>query len=281
MSTGLRVQPVGEAVVRVFTIYELSFHLAKAFNVPESVWRPDYAQYFEHPLMFPTQGIHISLPGMSLLIDAPIYDLTPDSPFYLPNAQPLPGLVEQLAEQGIAPEDVTHVVITHTHFDHINGATIEQEGHLTPRFPNARYYLGRADWEDASNQRKLLQPDSLFSRTMGALKKQGVLELVEQVTELVPGVTIIPAPGESKGHQIVRVHSTGQTLYCVGDLYHHPIEAEHPDWMQDGIDVEANLQSRAAFVPRALEEDAWLIATHISGIGRLRRTAQGAAWEAV
>lgn len=278
MSTGLRVQPVGEAVVRVFTIYELSFHLAKAFNVPESVWRPDYTQYFEHPLMFPTQGILISMPGMSLLIDTPIYDLTPDSPFYSPDAKPLPSLVEQLAEQGIAPEDVTHVVITHTHFDHINGATIEQDGQLKPRFPNARYHLGRADWE--ANEKKLLKPDSLFSRTMGALKHQGVLELVETVTELGPGVAIIPAPGESPGHQLVRIHSAGQTLYCIGDLYHHPIEAEHPDWMQDGIDVEANLQSRAAFVPQALAEDALLIATHIPGIGRLRRAGQGVIWEA-
>jgi glyoxylase-like metal-dependent hydrolase (beta-lactamase superfamily II) len=259
-------------------MYELSFHLAEAFNVPESVWRPDYAQYFERPMLFPTQGIHITLPGMSLLIDTPIYDLTPDSPFYAPDAQPRPGLLEQLAEQGIAPEDVTQVVITHTHFDHINGATIEQEGQLKPRFPRAHYYLGRADWE--SNQKKLLQPDSLFSRTMGALEKQGVLEFVETATELGPGVTIIPAPGESKGHQIVRIHSGGQTLYCIGDLYHHPVEAEHPDWMQAGIDVEANLQSRAAFVPRALDEDALLIATHIPGIGRLRRTASGGVWEA-
>jgi glyoxylase-like metal-dependent hydrolase (beta-lactamase superfamily II) len=115
---------------------------------------------------------------------------------------------------------------------------------------------------------------------MGALEKQGVLEFVETATELGPGVTIIPAPGESKGHQIVRIHSGGQTLYCIGDLYHHPVEAEHPDWMQAGIDVEANLQSRAAFVPRALDEDALLIATHIPGIGRLRRTASGGVWEA-
>ena len=277
MSTGLRVQPLGDAVVRVFTMYELSFHLAEAFNVPESVWRPDYVQYFEHPLMFPTQGIHITLPGMSLLIDTPIYDLTPDSPFYLPGATPQPGLLEQLATQGIAAEDVTHVVITHTHFDHINGATIEQEGHLKPRFPHARYYLGHADWE--SNQEKLLKPDSLFSRTMGALEKQGVLELIETETKIGPGVTIIPAPGESPGHQIVRIHSGGQTLYCIGDLYHHPIEVDHPDWMQDGIDVEANLRSRAAFVPRALDENALLIATHIPGIGRLRRSATGAIWE--
>ncbi len=277
MSTGLRVQPVGDAVVRVFTMYELSFHLAEAFNVPESVWRPDYAQYFERPMPFPTQGIHITLPGMSLLIDTPIYDLTPDSPFYLPDAPPQPELTEQLAAQGIAAEEVTHVVITHTHFDHINGATIEQEGQRKPRFPKARYYLGRADWE--SNQGKLLKPDSLFSRTMGALEKQGVLELVETVTELGPGVTIIPAPGESPGHQIIRIHSGGQTLYCIGDLYHHPIEVDHPDWMQDGIDIEANIQSRAAFVPRALDEDALLIATHIPSIGRLQRTTQGVAWE--
>ncbi len=89
---------------------------------------------------------------------------------------------------------------------------------------------------------------------------------------------ILPAPGETPGHQIVRVRSAGRTLYCLGDLYHHPVEVEQPTWAAHWNDRAAALASRQALVAAALAEDALLVATHIPGVGRLTKTDDGVQW---
>src|SRR5215469_9783356 len=147
MSEHVRVVPLGAATVRVINVADLRLNLAEELGVPESEWRPRYADLFERPLVCSQQDVHVALPELSLLVDASAYDLEPDSRFALPDYVAPPGLLARLGDAGIQPEDVTHVAITHAHFDHFNGTTIEREGHFEPTFPNARYYVGRQDWE--------------------------------------------------------------------------------------------------------------------------------------
>lgn len=89
------------------------------------------------------------------------------------------------------------------------------------------------------------------------------------------------APGETPGHQIVRIHSEGHTLYFLGDLYHHTIEVEHPTWMVNWNDFDTNYRSRQTLAEMALRESALLFATHIPTIGRLQRTDSGLRWDAM
>src|SRR5579872_6489305 len=231
---------LGTAEITIINVGDLTFRLSEVMNVPESEWRPRYAAEFEKPLSFPSQSIHIALPGASVLVDAGDYAvaISLNTPYVPPNYSPPPDLIEQLLERGIAREDITHILITHLHFDHYSGITIQRAGQYVPAFPNARCYVGRADWEDPEIQEALKDPNSLESHTLGVLHAADVLELVEGDVNLLPTVRILAAPGESPGHQIVRVHSEGRTLYCLGDLYHDPVEIEHPAWMASWADVD-------------------------------------------
>src|SRR5579885_1376884 len=279
MTDYVRTLPLGSATVTVINVGDIFFPLAEAMDVPESEWRPGYAEVFEKPLSFGSQCVHIALPGASILVDAGNYERSfpPSSPFFLQGYQPPPDLLAQLRTQGIEPEDITHLIITHAHFDHYSGVTIEREGHNVPSFPRARCYLGRKDWEQEQFQQSLQDPSTANSRTLGVLHQAGLLELVDGDYEPLPSVQIIAAPGESPGHQIVRVHVDGQTLYCLGDLYHHAVEVEHPDWMASWAHEEANLASRRALEQRALNEEAVLVAAHMP-VGRMTRTESGTGW---
>jgi len=282
MSEYVQRFPLGEAMVTVISIGDLRWDQQVTLGVPESEWRPRYTAYFEQPLHIPVQFIHVAAPGVSLLVDVGVYDYPASwaSTLLIPGYEPPPGLVEQLAEIGVRPEDITQVAITHAHTDHFNGATQLRDGRYVPTFPNARYYLGRADWEDPDMREWLADPNSLAHHTLQALHEQGALELVAGDHDLGPGVRLIAAPGETDGHQLVRIESAGQVLYCIGDLYHHVVEVEQPTWMQVGVDVAANIRSRAAFTEAALADDALLVAAHIPGPGRLTRTPDGVAWVA-
>ncbi len=279
MADKVRTIPLGASAVSVINVGDIRLKLAKTLNVPESAWRPRYGEIFEQAFIFPSQCVHIALPGASVLVDAGDFTLSfpPDSPYFQPGYQPPPGVIAQLHEKGIHPGDITHLIITHAHFDHYSGVTTQRDGHYVPAFPNAHCFLGRADWENPETQQALQDPDSEDSHTLGALHRLGLLELVEGDRELLPGVRIIAAPGESAGHQIVRVHSEGQTLYCLGDLYHHAVEVEQPEWMAEWAIADANIASRHALADAALAENALLVAAHMP-VGRLERAGSGARW---
>jgi glyoxylase-like metal-dependent hydrolase (beta-lactamase superfamily II) len=279
MATDFRTIQLGTATLTIINVGDLMFRLAEVMNVPESEWRPHYAAEFEKPLSFPSQCMHIALPGASILVDAGDYTVAVslNTPYVPPNYSPPPGLIDQLLERGISPEDITHVVITHLHFDHYSGVTIERNGQYVPAFPNARCFVGRADWEYPETQEALKDPNALESRTIGVLHAAGLLELIEGDLDLLPAVRVLAAPGESPGHQIVRVHAEGQALYCLGDLYHDALEVEHPTWMAQWADVDATSASRRRLEELALAEDALLVPAHMSP-GRLEQTAEGIRW---
>jgi glyoxylase-like metal-dependent hydrolase (beta-lactamase superfamily II) len=272
----VRVIQLGAATITIVNVWDLEASLTRWFPEPEEGWGTRYAVAYRETKRFPVQCVHIALPRSAVLADASRYE--GDAADAIPAYQPPPGLLERLAAAGVRPEETAHVVITHAHSDHYSGTTRERDGRDEPCFGAARVYLGRGDWELPAMQEALRNPDTLESHTLGVLQSQGLLELVEGDRELADGVRIIATPGESPGHQIVRVHSEGQTLYCLGDLYHHELEAEQPAWMVQWADPTTTLASRVALAEAALAEDALLVATHIAGAGRLRRTASGLTW---
>jgi glyoxylase-like metal-dependent hydrolase (beta-lactamase superfamily II) len=275
MTEHMRSIQVGAATVTVINVGDVRFRLGDWLIVPEAERPP----YFMEWLPFPIQCVHIESPGVSALVDASVYEVDPGSPHAIPGYQPPPSLLAALAEAGVRPEAIDHVVITHIHHDHINGLTRQHDGGFMPCFPNARHYLGQADWEQA--QGALQETESVESRTLGVLNRAGLLKTIRELHDLGGGVEVISAPGETPGHQIVRVRSDGQTLYCLGDLYHHPVEVQRQEWAAQWADVDMTRASRQALVEAALAEDALLVATHIGGIGRFERVGSGVTWVAV
>ena len=271
---------VGSARVRLLNDGDLVMRLKDELNVPESVWRQGYAEIFERLQTFPSQCVLIEADGVLTLVDVGDYAATvpADSPWLPPGYSPPPGIAEQIVALGFSLDVVRRVVITHAHWDHFAGTTRQVEGARVPTFAHAEYVLGRADWGNPETQAALGDLTTLEGRTLGVLKSVGVLELVDADRALSASVSVLCAPGESPGHQIVRVASEGAVLYCVGDLFHSVVEVEHPEWMATWAEPVAMLASRKRLIAVALDEGALLVAAHIAGVGRLEGTSDGARW---
>jgi glyoxylase-like metal-dependent hydrolase (beta-lactamase superfamily II) len=279
MEEGVRVVQIGEIRVAVLDVCKLAFDMRTSLTAEETEWRPRYTEYFAQPLALPVQCVHIQAPGASILVDATLYDLPPDSDLLVPGYTPVTDLMAQLRSINVAPEDVTHVVVTHAHSDHYNGLVGSEPGTLA--FPNALCLLGKGDWERDVMQEALAKPDSDEQRSFGLYEQAGQLELVEDVRPLVEGVTVLPSPGETPGHLSVKVESGGEILYCIGDLYHHVVEVEQPQWAVTWSVLSEITATRQAFVPVALQENAQLVASHIPGIGQLAPADEGVRWESI
>jgi glyoxylase-like metal-dependent hydrolase (beta-lactamase superfamily II) len=276
---------VGDARVTLLNAGDMRLLLSQELAVDEALWRPRYTELFERPSVCPSLSVFIEHQGARVLVDANDYraTMTTDSQYALPDYAPPPAIPDQLAALGVGPDDITHMVITHAHWDHFAGVTTPSnaDSGFAPTFPRARYYLGAADWSDAEMQTALEDAASLEARTLGVLQRRGVLQLVEQREQIADGIEILPAPGETTGHQIVRVSSAGETLYVVGDLFHHAVEVEHPNWMVGWADAETMRATRRWLLRDALAENAPLIAAHIATPGRIERTGDGLHWRDV
>jgi glyoxylase-like metal-dependent hydrolase (beta-lactamase superfamily II) len=279
----LRKIQIGGAEVSIFNNGDLAIRLADIMNI-KSHWESSYDEFVKTVRLFPSLTIHISLPGKaSILVDPNDYSLSapPGSEFSPPNYIPPLGIFEQLESSGISLSKITHVVITHAHFDHYAGVTKKNvEGIFQPSFPNATYFLNRADWDRVETQEPLKIPGSEVSNSLGVLYDAGILHVTTGKIELFPEITILPAPGESPGHQIIRLNSGGEILYCLGDLFHDFVEVENPSAMASWADYETNLRSKESLTRTALQEKALLVPAHMH-LGRIKTKDSKILWEAL
>ncbi len=275
---------IGAADVTV--ISEGSCLWAPKISAPETEWRramPEADAEGRIPIGF--NVAYLRLGGASIVID-PGFD-GPRSAWqqrfaaHSPNLSALvrtAGLDTALARLGVAPGDVTHVLITHAHADHFAGVTAEQDGRQRARFPHARHILSRTEW-DRNPKRE--DPASDVAVRLGAIQRLGLLDLVGAAHQVAPGVTMMASPGETPGHMIIRVQSAGARFYYLGDLFHHACEIEHPEWAPPGRDLASLQTSRTALFAETAETGASLVSSHepFPGWGQIRRAAGGFRWQ--
>ncbi|MBB3610375.1 MBL fold metallo-hydrolase [Rhizobium sp. BK602] len=151
---------------------------------------------------------------------------------------------ERLQASGYSPDDVTVVVITHFHPDHVGGLTEAGK----PSFPKARYVMGKVEHDFWTAPERLSGPTA----QVATLTKTKVAPLAKDATligdgeEVLPGITAMAAHGHTPGHMIFHVESAGKRLVLTADTANHYVASlQRPDWhVAFDLDKEQAAQSR-------------------------------------
>jgi glyoxylase-like metal-dependent hydrolase (beta-lactamase superfamily II) len=177
-------------------------------------------------------------------------------------------LINSLAAHQVRPEDITDVLFTHLHFDHVGWASLE--GAIV--FPNATFRCDSRDWDhfrDNERVQPILAP------------VEARLETWDASGPLLPGIDAMTAPGHTPGSTIVVFSSGTRRGMLLGDVVHCPVELIDDEWAGVGdLDPELAKRTRNALTRELEGTDTPVAAAHFPGLvfGRLLAAEGRRSW---
>ena len=133
------------------------------------------------------------------------------------NVQEGDPLLDSLARTSVSPDQIDLVINTHLHFDHCGGNTRVHQNSVVPTFPRARHVVQRAELTHAMNPTERDRA-SYFPENVAAISKEGLWDLVEGDTQILPGISVACIPGHNANIQAIVIVGGGKTLAFVADL---------------------------------------------------------------
>ena len=194
-----------------------------------------------------------------------------------------PGrLQDELADAGVAPDEVDLVVLSHLHPDHVGGNLRREDGDLRLAFPNARHLVSETDWHAFHSpevQRHF--PFSFVDETITPLETLGALELIGGGHAVTEEIRLTPAPGHTPGHMTAWIESEGERALLVADALLHPAQVTEPGWssMFD-MDREQERATRERLLEELEAHDLLFAASHFPdpAFGRIVREEGRRYW---
>ena len=294
---------------RNFIIAGAAFGAAQA--VPKSVWAETSLKLGAGSVTTVSDG-SLTLPGSFVFAPMPEdelqqvlapFDVAPDAPLTPPcnvtllrdgertvlfdagsgpNFQPSAGkLIDALDAVGVAPEDVTHVVFTHGHPDHLWGVLDDFD---EPLFAEAQHLMGQAEFD------YWMRDDTVDTigeaRAAMAVGAKNRLELLADSMqffgdgeEILPGVAARLTPGHTPGHMSFELRSGSDSVMIVGDaIGNHHVAFAKPEW-SSGSDQDQELAAttRAKLLDQIASDQLQMVGFHLphGGLGRAEKKDGG------
>ena len=199
-------------------------------------------------------------------------------------------LMEDMSANGIAVGDIDMVLITHLHADHVGWNFVREGDGYRLTFPNARYWIPRADWDLFTNPSEIDQYASEnawinIKTQVVPLKESGRMEFMEGEQALTSELSSFPTPGHTPGQTSFLIYSQGARGVITGDAVHVPAQFQEIGWsLTVDTDPEQSVASRRALIERIERDEATTVmGGHFPapGIGRLVQWEGRRHWRAL
>ena len=168
-------------------------------------------------------------------------------------------LLDELPRHGLGARDIDIVINTHLHFDHCGWNTQRDGTRIVPTFPQARYFVQRAEWEHALHPSERDRASYLENWFVPA---ESQTEFVEGACEIVPGIRVELAPGHVRDLQCVWIESEGERACFISDLVPTHVHLPYPWIMAFDLYPMDTLASKKRLLPRLAEERVLVVFPH-------------------
>lgn len=184
---------------------------------------------------------------------------------------------DALHEAGARAEDVSHVLVTHLHFDHAGGLTRlatpggDAEAPVLT-FPNAQVVVQRREWEDALANRSTMTKTYLRNHLSDAVRER--LVLVDGEREVLPGLSVLPVPGHTWGQQVILARTPSGSLVFCNDVMPTALHSKPTTNLSYDVEPYTSMLERTKLLARAHAEGWTLVLDHEPGHASFRVKAE-------
>ncbi len=244
--------------------------------VPKTLWQRAYAPADDkNRIPMAAKALLIRSAERTILVD------TGNSPLMSEKEQEIYGIDfsrytidGSLQALGVAQTDITDVILTHLHFDHVGGAVVRSAtGDLLPRFPNARHYVQR-DHLVWARQPSVKDRASFIPEMYEPLAEHGLLDLIDGPGTLFPGIELLPLHGHTPFMQGVLISEGGSHLFYPADLMPTGAHVPLPYGMAYDNQPLVTIAEKQELHPRMIDE-GWTVVFEHDALRQAARVVAG------
>jgi glyoxylase-like metal-dependent hydrolase (beta-lactamase superfamily II) len=183
----------------------------------------------------------------------------------------------QLHNIGITQKDVTIVVCTHLHTDHVGWLTHYQDSWM-PTFPNAKHIIVKEEFDYWKTKPDIEIDDDkdAFDDSVMPVVNAGLASFVDKEYSVNSHLKLVPTPGHTPSHVCVLINSEGNVAIIGGDLFHHPCQITYPNWSSEGVfSKEQEINSRGIIIEKITDKNILFMGSHFTCAGYAHKTPQG------
>ena len=226
--------------------------------VPANLWRRMTPPLEDNSILLALRPFLLERGDEKVLLEVGVGDRWTEKQRRIYHLLPTTPLEEALAACGVAPEEVTQVIASHCHWDHIGHMVVERDGQLAPFCPNARHHASAREVAN-SQLGKHARSGSYRADDVRPIQEAGLLETWEGDAELLPGIRAYTVGGHSQGVSLITVGEGqgGEVGVFWNDVCPTSFHIQPPYIMAYDVDVVLSYEQRSQWLERAASE-GWL-----------------------
>ncbi len=232
--------------------------------VPKNLWNRTNPADEQNRIDMALRALLVKGNGMNILIDTGMgdkYDEKTRTIYKLDNSRFT--LTTSLAAHGLKPDEITHIIQTHLHFDHCGGMVSQSSsGELVPTFPNAKVFVQTENLKWACNPTDKDRA-SYLKQDWEAIVANGLLEELDGPGELFPGIQLRIFNGHTRAQQLPLItDGVGNSVFYCADLFPTKAHINLP-WIMgyDNFPL-TTLEEKKSLLPEAFESGWKLFLEH-------------------
>ena len=167
------------------------------------------------------------------------------------------NIEKSLGKYGFSSEQITDVICTHMHFDHIGGNTKIKSGEVVPTFPNAKYWISEENWKLA-NHPSQKDAGSFIEHDWKVLAENQMIEIIDGREPFIEGIETFVTHGHTPGLLHPIVSDGSNKLFYGADIF--PMVAHIPiPWVM-AYDVQpvVTMEEKQKLLQKMERED-WIL----------------------
>lgn len=186
------------------------------------------------------------------------------------------NIEDELKKSGYNSDDITDVILTHLHYDHVGGAVKRVNGELIPVFKNAKHWITSSQWNLAMNPNPR-EAASFFKENYVPLLDHNLVCFIDDECDITPNVSFRIFNGHTQGLIVPIIKHGGNTIVFMSDFIPSTDNIPIPYIPSYDTQPLITMQEKERFLNEAVENNYTLFFQHdaVTESCTLERTPKG------